>query len=99
VNLPANKKGQQDTESESKPVKVTIAGPKEGVAKAVKAVQDIVALYYSPVTHPGMIHAEFKVKEGSVLEPVEQADTLRLQSEIGHRHRFFFFSAVFLVVN
>ena len=58
VNFPPEGKRSADGTCQ-----VALAGPKEGVLKAKGAIKDIVAKYYSPVTHPGMVHAEFKVDE------------------------------------
>ena len=41
---------------------VTIAGPAEGVAKCKGAIRDICTKKYSALTHPGVTHAEFKVR-------------------------------------
>lgn len=68
VNLPPAKKMPKEQWSgvPEKPVKVAVAGPKEGVARAKQAIHDIVHKYYSSVTHPGMTHLEFDVPEWQV---------------------------------
>jgi len=56
---------QKSGEAE-KPAKVVVAGPKEGVTSAKEAIKLILHQYYSPTTHPGMTHAEFKVDEWQI---------------------------------
>jgi len=70
VNLPPAKKMQRADQwaggAPEKPVRVAVAGPKEGVARAKAAINDIVNKYYSSVTHPGMTHLEFDVADWQV---------------------------------
>jgi len=46
-----------------KVVKVTVAGTREGVAKAIEVVRSLVAHHYHALTHPGTTHAEVDVPE------------------------------------
>lgn len=45
------------------PVKVFLAGPKEGIAQAKSIITQITELYYHPVTHPGVVHVNLDVPE------------------------------------
>lgn len=46
-----------------KVVKVTVAGPKDGVAKAKEVVKSLVVHHYHALTHPGTTHCEVDVPE------------------------------------
>lgn len=50
--------------SQAKPGKVTLAGPRAAVMKCKEVVAEIMQHYHSPVTHPGLVHAEFDVSGG-----------------------------------
>lgn len=45
------------------PVKVILAGPKEGIAQAKQIITQITELYYHPVTHPGVVHVNLDIPE------------------------------------
>merc|ERR1719174_5664 len=60
LSVPDTSKGNMGAK---KVVKVTVAGPKDGVAKAKEVVKSLVVHHYHALTHPGTTHCEVDVPE------------------------------------
>lgn len=60
LSVPDTSKGKVGAK---KVVKVTVAGPKDGVAKAKEVVKSLVVHHYHALTHPGTTHCEVDVPE------------------------------------
>lgn len=60
LSVPDTSKGNMGAK---KVVKVTVAGPKDGVAKAREVVKSLVVHHYHALTHPGTTHCEVDVPE------------------------------------
>jgi len=61
LNFPDTKDQDTGFGKQKKTVKVGIAGPKDKVATAKKAMKEILKYHHHPLTHPGVTHIELEV--------------------------------------